>query len=324
MHVDLYTSAMIGGWHPDDLENFLGGNEEADVRLSEEFVKAGATVRVYTTLRGCDEAERNGVHYFQRGAFQPKDDRDILIATKEVPPGDCVGRKIYWCVDVIPAPQAAQWADDFVALGHYHFNRISEWLRHPSTRLIPYGIDEKPTDTEKDDNLAIYTTSPYRGLDTLLTDWELIKQHRPNLKLQVTYKWDGNPDSSWSAQHKLLHLMLEQEGVSCKQLTQEEMTELYARATYWVHPLNNPDGDLIGFSAMKAKVHGCQIIIPGPIGGFQDAVDTYTPYEYWKQGNDGDVSNALQTVFPDSWENIVREKWMPLLTSQQWNVGFAQ
>lgn len=317
MRIGICTNQIAGGWHPDDLNDFLGGNEEAVVRLASGLSGHGHKVTVITSLREETHVLRDSVAYHQYG-YWPEEPFDILIATKNHEALSKIesSRKIYWCVD-IEHPWDTSKADTIVILGNYMAARLL-WLRHPDIRMIPYGINKKDFEPapQRDENLAIYTTSPDRGLETLLSDWRVIKQQRPDLRLMITYGWRNieNMSPGLKAFRGRIEMLSRQPDIEMRQVSQKEMRDLFCTAKWWVHPLNNPDSDLIGFSAMKAREGGCIPVIPGPIGGLGDAVPQYVDYRQWVNGGDLLMANplAIGLMAIPSWESIV-DQWNDLI-----------
>ena len=320
MRITFFTNDVTGGWLPQDLENFLGGNEEAIVLLSKGLVREGHEVEVFTSLREQKEFEFLGVKWKHRGLFDFNKQYDVLITMKDSLPWlRAVGArvKLHWCKDI-----EKEWSfgrlsqiDKFITLGTYHESRIP-WLPDKKT-IIPYGfeVSKYAKANKKDKQKAfLYSTSPDRGLETLLRDWALISRNFPGYRLLVTYgfhnfdKFGGNPE--WK---NYISNLMNQPGVfSTGTLKQKDMTKLFGLVEYWVHPLNHPDSDLAGFSAMKAFTAGAKIVIPDTKNGFQDSVMSFLPYHSFKEGNPTVFSNENYKNYPTSYDRIIPQYWLPL------------
>lgn len=332
MNIEIVTNTIAGGWHPGDLIRFLGGNEESVVLLAEALARAKHNVTVYTSLRGVEKVTLNGVNWEQISAFNLTGNHDVLITMKDRAPwfrGAKARVKIHWCND-IETPWSTgtiNHVDKIVILGTYMQDRMP-WIPENKRLIIPLAMDMRPFKSQKnmkniarDENLAIYTTSPDRGLETLLADWTHIKKYRPELKLFVTYGWKnletmgGGPGRELATR---LQQMLNQPDIKSGQLPSADMVGLMKSAKYYVHPLNRPDSDLFGFGMMKARAAGCILVVPSVSqNGFREMADKYIPYREWITGRDKPEINLLGNGIPQSWDNVVKNHWQPLLMEAQ-------
>lgn len=327
MKVEIFTNQVGGGWHPEDITNFLGGNEESVLLFSEALARQrkDTEIIIYTTLRIDGEIYKSkGVTWKHIKAFQIDDEHDVLITMKDRQlwfRGVEANLKIHWSNDVEPpwATGILNHIDHFICIGTYHRDRLP-WLPEEKITYIPLGMDMRPfknCKVERDNDLAIYISSPDRGLETLLADWPMIKQARPNLKLYVSYGWTNLDSMGGQPGQELkfrLQQMLMQGDIEFGLLSSAQMVELMHKAKYYVHPLNRADSDLFGFSLMKARAAGCVIVVPSvAFNGFRDMAERYIPYRDWINGEEEAVDNVLACEKPESWDNLVKDKWLPLL-----------
>ena len=330
MNIEVFTGAVAGGWNPNDVDNFLSANEETVVLWSEALVRAGYPVTVYASLRGVVACERNGVKYKQRETFDPLQERECLITYKDRRPWSmgadlCSKLRIHWSMDVEP-----RWPD--ASLGRIHYfgtlgpmhESTMPWLPLTAIRRLPLGIDLKPMlkiiEAEKKprEEIALYTTSPDRGLATLLSDWPLIAKAHPGLRLLITYDFNrlinmGGPQGGQVAQQLANHAQAVGAQITGA-LPKEQFFALLARAKYYIHPINRRESDLFGYGAFRAEQAGLVPVLNYFDGySFADTLSGYVPYRDF-------LDNSLNIMLPNkppvqvlSWDKTVKRDWLPLL-----------
>src|SRR3990167_7810856 len=199
MDIRVYTNPVVPPWHPSDLGKFLGGNEESLVLWSRAMAGVGHQVTIYTSIRGEAFIDTSGVRWEPRLDFKPESPCDVLVSFKARDPwyypGEA-GLKIHWSNDVeSPWSSGLRWqVDKFIYLSTYHLER-NPWIPPERAVMIPLAIDpeEYRPARDKDLDLAIFATSPDRGLDILLRDWPRIQVTHPGLCLIVAYDWSRVP-----------------------------------------------------------------------------------------------------------------------------------
>ena len=324
MDVAIVSNPIAGGWHPLDLPKFLGGNEESIVLLSQAMAEAGFHVEVYTTLRGRTWVSNEGVIYRSREEFDPREAVDVLIGWKArdiwLHPLSAK-LKIHASQDVeqafvIGADRQVDW---YATLCTYHTERLA-WLPVQKRVMIPLGVDpaEYAPAGEKE-NLAIYATSPDRGLEQLLTDWPRIRDAHPGMRLLVTYDWsrlERMCGPSGAAYAKRLEALCLDDDIERATYDAAGIKAAFQRAKFYVHPINNPDADLFGFGAMKAQASGCSLVLNTLESGFRDMAREWIPYFDWTRGRiDAQVNPGFYQP-AISWKDVVETHWAPLLRGE--------
>ena len=324
MEITIFTNEVAGGWHPDDVDRFLTANEETLVLWSEALVRAGHAPTVYASLRGCSACERKGVHYAARGAFDPLGRFAALITYKSRLPwqqGADAPVRLHWSMDIEPPWSSGTLArvQRFLALAPYHASRMP-WVPAAKAGQVPLGMDLRDTDKARRPagiaaaNLAVYTTSPDRGLERLLLDWPAIAAAHPGLKLLVTYdvgRLGGSPLGAW-----LVARAREVGAEFTGPLPKAEFNALVARARYNVHPLNRFDSDLFGYGAYRAWRLGALPVLNYYHGtAFADTVPVWAPYREFLTGA-AVVRQETPPITVLSWDDNVKQYWEPLLAGQ--------
>lgn len=96
-------------WTPKNVDEGIGGSEEAVIYLSKELVKLGWRVTVYADP-GYDAGEYDGVNYVPYFHFNPKDKFNILIAWRRIFDGKPQAKKFYtWLHDI---PFASEFTEE--------------------------------------------------------------------------------------------------------------------------------------------------------------------------------------------------------------------
>lgn len=332
MIIDIITNDVPGGWLPEQLPQGLGGSEESIILFAEALVRAGHGVTIHHPRPDPRAAEeRNGVAYMDRTRWRIDGHRDVLITYREwrlwwaqqaPPPGSL---NIHWSVDAEPPwPHGAlNRLHRYVCLTHWARSR-QVWLPERLAQVIPYGIDLATLDAnrrEQEPGLALYCSSPDRGMETLLRDWAKIRAKRPELRLRCAYGWElfdrytqGRPGAvAWRRE---MEQLFHQDGIEwLGKLGPAQIAQEYWRAQYWVHPLNRADSEMFCLNALKAKHCGA---VPAviPIGALAETAPPFIPYERWVKGSEEIVPDAGQPV-PETldWDAVVNRWWLPLFDS---------
>ena len=319
MKVTFLTNGYDRGWHPDDLDMFLGGNEQCLVLLCRELRRRGHQPEVYTTLRAPTVAvEDFGTIYRHREDFDRSARYECLVSYKTQDPWwwRCAADlRLHCSADVEPPWPAAYLAqlDGFTYMSSYH-RLMVPWVPKELWRYVPlalpveFSVKRKPVDRVP--NLMLYATSPDRGLVTLLADWNEICARYAGARLLVTYDLSRVRVSPQTAQ------LLQQPGVSVTLFKAAQMPEVYGRASYLVHPLNRVQSDLYGYGALQAQTCGCLPVLPFDTldgTGFQDSVPRWVAYRDFLAGNTSPRDNAKVLDLPKTWSQCVEQYWLPLL-----------
>lgn len=323
--IAILTENFPVAWQPTDLDDFLAGCQECTVQLAEAFQRAGHSVTVFlhgpTTATECTYHE---VKYLDSDAFQPTFDVVILFKINPLATADTLTRQklraanvIYWSSDV-----EQKFNDQIirraVCLTDFHRQR-NFW---PWATIIPHGIDKKSLQSHRiprERNTILYCSSPDRGLQQLLLDWQKIQRHFPEMRLFITYGFKISRQLSTNPRHVQLQNMSEQSLIAaCRSLTnvyylghlnRMEMEKMYWRCQYWILPLNNADSELFCLNAIKSQYCGC-IPIVNKIGALQETVGNHIPYTEFVQGRLNIVEG--QTVDILDWDQVA-QRWAEIL-----------
>lgn len=266
-HWDPNTPALKG----------LGGSETAAIEMAKNLTALGHRCVVYAEAQGTFD----GVEYRHHASF--KGGRcNVFIASRtpwaveQFGPIDAAV-KLLWVHDIHvgqPSPQLERWL--------YQFDRIlclSQWHRayflsvyptvHPDTVMVTRnGIDPARFATVlPKENRMVFSSSPNRGLLTLLKALPVIRARVPDVKLDVLYGLD-----TWRSfaqqrgdQAELAEVDRYQRAIDDAAIAgaitwhgkspQPKLAELFLRAKVHAYPTEFPETYCI--SAVEAQAAGC-------------------------------------------------------------------
>lgn len=181
------TSKTIWG---DDHQVGVGGAELALITMCEAWTNAGYEVVLYNDPR------EQGVSPFEqreRSAFQPSDDRDVLITFRTPNPKAIVskGLKVWWSTDQYtssPFKPFAPHMNKIVCISPFHSQYFLQTYGIDNTIVIdlPIRIGDFVDDITKVSKRVIFTSVPDRGLPNLLRMWNQILLKEPDASLVIT------------------------------------------------------------------------------------------------------------------------------------------
>ncbi|MCH7476726.1 MAG: glycosyltransferase [SAR324 cluster bacterium] len=323
--IDLFSNYVAGGWSPHDLEEGLGGSEEALVLWAAALAERGHRVRIYhNPPHPAASTAFRGAEFIPHDRFDPFARRDALVSWKTGHPwrvGAEAAVRIHWSSDVEPPwpERMAERLDAFVTLTPFH-RQTMPWLDARKARLIPHGIDLEHLRSRKRDKVpgrAMFASSPDRGLETLLRDWPRLRENHPGLTLEVFYGWRnfsachaGDPAASQFRAN--VERLLHQEGIAYRgAVPRDELARAYWEAEYWLLPLNRAESELFCLNAAKAMAGGATAVI-NRIGALQDTVNRWIDYRDFLRGETV-LHTHPDAIPPRGWDEVVGTWWEPLL-----------
>jgi glycosyltransferase involved in cell wall biosynthesis/tetratricopeptide (TPR) repeat protein len=266
-------------------EGGLGGSEAAVVYVGRELAKAGAQVLVYNEPGaevGRDE-EQPGLSFWPWQWYDPAEaSPDLFVAWRSPFLAGAVPPK---------AKQSWLWMHDLHSGGNLTPARVnkfdlvrpvSSWAGDYLRLLYPWLPAEKvePTANGRDPQISlwedrdpptvprlIWTSSPDRGLDTLLRMWRRIRLLRDDAELHVYYGWDGYDRATEAMGYPPLRLQFKaevqelarQEGVTWHgRVGRAELATAWRRCNIWAYPTDFLEVSCI--TAMNAQASGCAIL----------------------------------------------------------------
>lgn len=324
--VAIITENFIDTWRPGD--SFLAGCQECTVYLADALKQHGYTVEVF--LHGptqCKTELYHGVSYRDFSCWDqiyPSQLPDNIILFKINPlrndPRLQKSNIIFWSSDV-QSTVSGNAIDHYVCLTDYHLTR-NGWSGD-NCHVFPHGVDTNSLDrnkTEKSDDLCLYTSSPDRGLGSLIEQWGNIKKRFPNLKLKITYGFKISKQISdmygkliiTSTEEKIKQLCRFLDDVEyLGDVDKDEFERLLWKSKYWFLPLNNPDSELFCLSARKALYCESTPVIVRQ-GALLESTNKWVDFSDFCQGKN-EVRTEEIDVEISSWVDIVEKYWKKIL-----------
>lgn len=269
-------------WNPETLAaGGMGGSETMAVEMAKRLAARGHRVRVYGD---CAELEGvfDGVQYLDYPKFHNVR-CDVLVSSRRPDAVDAVhdctaARRVLWVHDVhcgdALTPERAAAFDRILVLSQWHRDHVREvypWLDERKLYVTRNAVDLTRFDgtEERNPHRAIYSSSPDRGLLSLLQMWPRIREQVPDAELHVFYgfkNWEGAVEQRGDARERehlaevkrLLEAMRElgvtmRDRVSGKQLAREFM-----KSGVWLYPTWFTETYCI--TAAEAQIAGCRIV----------------------------------------------------------------
>lgn len=203
-HVTILAPGAPEPWSPRTFEREgLGGSETAIIGLGEGFAKLGKQVSVFSTIS--DEGYYNSVRYRDQSRFVPGIRSDVLIAWRAPELIDNqvnASRSILWMHDTDVGdrltPARAAKFESIVVLTEWHKQHMLQmypFLEPEKLVVIPNGVNLSlfagPAPV-RDKNRVVYSSSPDRGLDTILEFiWPRVLEQVPEAELHIYYGWNN-------------------------------------------------------------------------------------------------------------------------------------
>lgn len=263
----------------------LGGSETMAWELSRRLAARGHRVRLIGHCEhGAPAGVFGGVEFIDyRGWLSgPATQRacDILISSRRPElvddgAGVTAGATFLWvhdvhCGDALTHKRNIRF-DRILALSNWHrsFLRRCYPLVDPGKILVTRnGIDLTRFEGTEPRNArrAIYSSSPDRGLETLLDVWPIVRKSVPDAELHVFYGFDSwetaarnAPDIELKRIKYLREKMARTAGVRAHgRIGQAELAREFMRSGVWTYPTAFDETSCC--TAMEAQAAGCRIV----------------------------------------------------------------
>lgn len=199
--IAFFTSPLPFSWHP-KIESGAG-SERCVMQLAERFAKDGWRTVVFGTPgehRGVDE---NGVEWWNSDEYNPIEPFTVFVSSRSPVPfiNDINARlKLLWMHDVNIGESMnfiKDKPDKILGLTNWHVRHMMELYGLPGSKMavMPNAIEASRFQIDRSNDPSgdpkfIWSSSPDRGLDVLLSMWPRIKEKHPEATLDIFYGWD--------------------------------------------------------------------------------------------------------------------------------------
>jgi glycosyltransferase involved in cell wall biosynthesis len=256
-------------WHPSDItRKGLGGSETAAIKLAEALSER-YTVTVYAE---CDYCAWRQVSFKPHATFDPLEERECVIYSRSphmVDRPTFANNILLWMHDTdygdAITPERIEKFDGVLALSDWHCEFLSDKYPFIEDKLVKFGNAIEPRYFEGDccpDRLpiALYTSSPDRGLDLLLRVWPKVRELVPEAELRFAYASvyhkiaEQNPQVG--AFRDKVYELADQPGViDLGSLSHPQVAEQMQEAAVWLAPSVNTN---VGVHFMETYCIGAQ------------------------------------------------------------------
>jgi glycosyltransferase involved in cell wall biosynthesis len=305
--VAIYCGPGWTQWAPSDIvTRGLGGSETAAVRLAEALSDLGHTVTVYGE---CHSVAYRQTVFRHWTTFDPTAERACVISSRIPELFDRevnAATKLLWVHDVDCGPRFREdhlrQVDAVLCLSQWHESHLSvayPWL--PDSRITRISNAIEPNffrgKPQKREHQVIYSSSPDRGLDVLMSIWPEVLKQEPEAVLAYCY---ADVYDAVAEQNPVIRRFrdsiseLEQSTPNLRKLgslPQQELAKEMARSKVWAHPSwnspgNQPFHETYCIGAVEAAAAGCFRIGSSwgalPERRLERTIDTLEP-ELWAE-----------------------------------------
>lgn len=199
--IAFFTAPLPFAWHP-KLESGAGA-ERCIMQLAPRFAADGWRTVVFGTPGECRGVDDNGIEWWDSNEFNPIEPFTVFVSSRTPVPfiNDINSKlKILWMHDVNigdSMEQIKNRPDKIVGLTNWHVRHMMNLYDLPGAQMavIPNGIETSRFEIDRSNDPSgdpkfIWSSSPDRGLDVLLSMWPNIKDKHPEATLDVFYGWD--------------------------------------------------------------------------------------------------------------------------------------
>ena len=276
--VVFYVGAAFQPWDPTTPDRTgIGGSETACIEMARELAALGCDVTVYGDC-AATEGIYDGVRYHHHDKFPSPHAPDVLISSRRPDVSDPRARlNLLWVHDIHVGPPVAPMETALL-----RFDRIlclSSWHKqfflscyptlHPDRVVVtrngirPARFSASPV---KRGNRMIFSSSPNRGLDTLLANFPFIKDLVPDAQIDICYGFEAwetfarmRGDAAELAEIDRYKRLIEQavaqgHAVYHGRVPQTRLAELMLGAKVWSYPTAFLETSCI--TAMEAQAAG--------------------------------------------------------------------
>ncbi len=323
-------------WNPETVkEKGNGGSEIALIEMSTRLVSMGHSVRVYGDCYGL-EGTFDGVQYTDYSNFANVE-CDIMISSRRPHIFDeHLGLKskvnLCWvhdihCGDELNYARSLK-IDRFLTLSNWHkgfFLENYKYLHEDKVHVTKNGInfdrfnDKEFSEIKKNKNKAIYSSSPDRGLLSLLNVWGNVVDEVPDAELHVFYGFENwemsaklvNDQSQISYIGHLKNLLNNTKNVFYHgRVSQEILASHFMSASHWLYGTWFSETSCI--SAMEAQAAGLQIIT-SPVAALNETVGNrgtmihgdWNSHEYNEKYKKAIIENLRNPISDDKRMNLI-------------------
>jgi len=259
--VAIYTGQAWENWTINSINTTgIGGSETCAAMLAKKFAEKGYRSILFGHCEGAEGRYDNVeyIHYTKFDKFKDANYIDYFISSRKVSPllhRIPNGKNYVWSHDIF-IPEAINRGlpldniNKYICLSPWHVDFFSKHHSVPTDQIYIQGngLDlsryDRRHSIEKDPYRLIYSSSPDRGLLTLLQMFTGWKQEFSQLNLHIFYGFDNwkkaikhrnTPDEVRTLE--MIESLMEQPGVTYHgRISQARLAEEQMKTSLWVYP----------------------------------------------------------------------------------------
>lgn len=246
----------------------IGGSETAIVELAKRLAEKGWKVTVFNHSDADPKGTViDGVKYMNTWTFNPFDEFNVLWLWRSPVLVDHIQSAKSIVIDMHDVPIAGDFTEErlkkinkIFVKSKYHRNLLPD-VPDNKFVIVGNGIDLdrfKDEGIEREPHRFIYSSTPDRGLETILDMWPRIRAKMPDATLHVYYGWEtfydfqkNNPERmAWM---KKVQEKMKQDGVvDHGRVGQDILAKDMMKSTFWLYPTDFPEIHCITACEMQA------------------------------------------------------------------------
>lgn len=348
--VGIFTGPAYERWNINTINTTgIGGSETCAALLAKELVKRDYRVLL---IGDCEdrEGEYDGVEYYDWRKYEKLVSTnyfDYFVSSRTLQPFNFPlrsNKNFVWIHDIWLSgnrvlPDTSK-VNKFVCLSPWHINFFSQHHMIPKERIYiqPNGLDTsrfKISGIEKDPYRLFYSSSPDRGLITLLQNFSQLKYQFPKLTLHIYYgffNWKSAIEQRKNPQEiayvQLIEDYMKQDGIYYHdRVPQNILAQEQMKSSFWVYPteftethcLTAVEAMLSGaipicttVAALETTVpDGCGIKVKNPQDCFSELIglleNPNLQNQYRNKGKEYAFQNCDWSVVVNNWIKMFEE-----------------
>lgn len=278
-----------------DVSKNIGGSEYAALFLSNELIKCGHEVHIFSF--GITEENERYHHASKLSNFCMSREIDVLIISRYINAFlhcQIRAKKIYvWVHDVIVHDayngtrlsqnsaiilhNLKDCIDGIAAQGTWHQNVLSELYPFMKEKIFqaPNGVDEEILAIAKNievykkkSNTFIWASHHSRGLVKMMELWSHVLNELPDAKLYIYGEFTDDTKIQLQAFSELHHSSV----FVCGKVPHAQLFQAMVEIEFWVYPTDFPE--TFCMVALEAQLAGCKCVC-SKVAGLVDTVGEY-------------------------------------------------
>lgn len=279
--VVIYTGPAWERWDFRNVDNGgIAGSETWATELARALSRLGYRVKVFADCpeQGIMDGDIEYLHYGSWGDWISQNWIDYFISSRTTDTLRFPVRagKIYVMIhDVWLLSEKTQIfldkVDKFCVLSDWHRDFVKNYHSIPEDKLwlTSNGIDFSRFDginVEREPYRLVYSSSPDRGLDTLLYLFDFMKAEIPELELHIYYGFDNwqasvrqKGDAAQKKKMEEIKAAMNKSGVVYHgRIGQKELAKEFLRASLWAYPSDFEES--FGITALEVQRAGVPVV----------------------------------------------------------------